>query len=408
MRRIIVGWLGLGMLVTGAVALAGAPADPLAQVLTLPAASLLVTEKGRALIAHQPDRPMIPASTLKLLTALAAIQRWGLERRFHTDFFLSKEGWLWVKGYGDPYLISEELDRIVAALKAQGVQRLSGIGTDDSYFAADVEVAGRSSSDNPYDAPVAALSANFNTINLVVGAHGIESAEPQTPLTPVARSLAQGMGKGRQRINLGDRGLAARYFAELLSAKLAAAGVEVSPNWREGTLPGGMKRLYRHENGHDLRAVIASMLEFSSNFTANQLFLLLGEQGGEQTPLTMAASRRAMAAWIDKTFGWKDYRVEEGSGLSRNNRLSARQLLEVVEAFAPYRDLLPAKTAGVHAKTGTLTGVSSLAGYVERRGVWTPFSLLINQPVAYGLRDEVAQALVRTEDLARYCRGGAC
>ena len=384
------------------------PADPLAQVLALPTASLLVEEKGKAVIAHQVDRPMIPASTLKLLTALASIQRWGLEHRFHTDFFLADDGWLWVKGYGDPFLVSEELDRIVTGLKAHGVRKLAGVATDDTYFAPDVEVAGRSSSDNPYDAPVAALAANFNTINVLVTAHGVESAEPQTPLTALARSLGRGLAPGKQRINLGERKVAARYFGELLAAKLAAAGVEVTAAWRDGEVPAGAKRLYRHENSRDLRAVIASMLEFSSNFSANQLFLLLGERGDEKTPLTMEASRRAMSAWIDKTFGWKDYRIEEGSGLSRNNRLSARQLLEAVKAFAPYRDLLPSKEAGVHAKTGTLTGVSSYAGYVERRGVWIPFSLLINQSVPYGLRQDVAQALVRQPDLALYCRGSGC
>lgn len=407
LRRWFSAWVGLGTALVGFVALAATAGPPLSRVLALPAASLLMEAQGRVLIAHQPDRPLIPASTLKVLTALAAIQRWGLERRFHTDFHLGKDGWLWVKGYGDPFLVSEELDRIAAALKAQGIGKLAGIGTDDSYFAADVEVAGRSASDNPYDAPVSALAANFNTINVLVSGRGVETAETQTPLTPLARALAQGLASGKQRINLGERGQAVRYFAELLAAKLRAAGLEVDSGWRNERVPGGVPRIYRHENSHDLRRVLSAMLEFSSNFTANQVFLLLGEQGGGQTPLTMAAARQAMTTWIDRTFRWQDYRIEEGSGLSRNNRLSARQLLETLEAFAPYRELLPSKSPGVFAKTGTLTGVSSLAGYVERGGGWVPFSLLINQPVAAGFREEVARAL-RDEDLAAYCRARSC
>lgn len=408
LKRPVLGGIGLWMTLLCATGLAAAtPSEPLHRVLALPAASLLVEERGKALIAHQPDRPMIPASTLKLLTALAAIQRWGLERRFHTDFFLTPDGWLWVKGYGDPFLVSEELERIVTALKGQGLPRLAGVATDDSYFAPEVEVAGRSASDNPYDAPVSALAANFNTLNLVVTARGVECGEPQTPLTPLARSLAQGLPPGKHRINLGDRTHAVRYFAELLAAKLRDGGVEVASGWRNEGVPAGTKRIYRHQSSHDLRRVLASMLEFSSNFTANQLFLLLGESGGEQKPLTMVGARQALSSWIDRTFHWQDYRVEEGSGLSRNNRLSARQLLEVLRAFAPYRELLPSKSPGVYAKTGTLTGVSSLAGYVERGEGWVPFSLLINQPVTPGLREEVARAL-RDEDLSRYCRGGSC
>lgn len=386
------------VLAGGATALA---ADPLTQLLALPRASLLVEEGGKAVIARAADRPMVPASTLKLLTALAAFDRWGPAHRFHTDFFLGSDGWLLVKGYGDPFLVSEEIGRMAEALRARGVDRVQGIATDDSYFAADVEVAGRSSSDNPYDAPVAPVAANFNTLYVRVDRGRVNSAEPQTPLTPLALSLSRDLGNGRQRINLGRRELAPRYFAELLAAKLRDSGVEVGNGWREAAVPAGLDPFYRHYNSRDLRGVVGAMLEYSNNFIANHLFLMLGDQG-DGRPLTMSAARQAVTAWVDRTFEWQDYRIEEGAGLSRGNRLSARQLVDVVKAFAPYRELLPAHSDRVHAKTGTLRGVSCYAGFVLRDGRWVPFSLMVNQPVGYGLREKVAEQLAVESNLARF------
>jgi D-alanyl-D-alanine carboxypeptidase/D-alanyl-D-alanine-endopeptidase (penicillin-binding protein 4) len=104
-----------------------------------------------------------------------------------------------------------------------------------------------------------------------------------------------------------------------------------------------------------------------------------------------------MTNFARRRFGWSDFSVEDGAGLSRGNRLSARQLVDVMEAFAPYRDLMPAQdgNSSVRAKTGTLKGVSCYAGYVRRGSAWEPFALLINQPVDYNLRLKVASALVR-------------
>ncbi len=402
-------WVLAGWLLAAAAHVHGAApaADPLRQVLALPDASLVVEEGGRTVISRAADRPMVPASTLKLLTALAAIDRWGRGHRFHTDFYRDSQGWLWVKGSGDPYLVSEDLDRVAAALASGRIGEVRGIGTDDSLYAPGLDIPGRSATDNPYDAPLSALAVNFNTVHLQRTRDGVRSAEPQTPLTPLARELGQGLRPGTHRVNLVDRNSATRYFAELLAAKLRAAGVAVGEGHREGRIPAGAERVYRYESSRDLGSVIASMLEYSNNFVANGLFLRMGD-AGDGGPLTLEAAQRAMANWVDRTFGWKGYRVEEGAGLSRGNRLSARQLLDVLHRFAPHRELLREQQAGVRAKTGTLSGVSCYAGYIARNGRWEPFSLLINRPVPFGLRQEVAEQLARTPDLARLCPDGNC
>jgi D-alanyl-D-alanine carboxypeptidase/D-alanyl-D-alanine-endopeptidase (penicillin-binding protein 4) len=396
-----------GMLATHTGPAYGHSGDALSRALRLPEASLLVEEEGKAVLAYQPDRPMVPASTMKLLTALSAIDRWGLNHRFQTDFFRSSDGWLWVKGYGDPYLVSEELDLIAAALKARGITTLAGIGTDDSYFAPGIEIAGRSGSNNPYDAPVTALAANFNTVSLLRVGRAVRSGEAQTPLTPLARQLGARLPAGEHRINLRARAPALRYFAELLAAKLEASGIAVGDGVRGGTVPSDARLVYRHENSRTLRSVLAAMLKYSNNFIANDLFLSLGDTGEGQAIRTEQA-KRVVAAWVENTFAWRGYRIEDGAGLSRNNRLSARQLLDVVKAFTPYRNLLPEHEERVRAKSGTLNGVSCYAGFVQRKGQWEPFSLMINQPVDYDFRVHVATDLQSAPGIEGLCPGSSC
>jgi serine-type D-Ala-D-Ala carboxypeptidase/endopeptidase (penicillin-binding protein 4) len=377
------------------------------RALALPKASLLVEEAGKPVIAHQADRPMVPASTMKLLTALAAIKRWGLDHHFATLMLRDSEGRLWVKGAGDPYLVSEELELMARAVRSAGVTSVAGVGADDSLFAPTMDIPGRSASDNPYDAPVTALAANFNTVNLRVRGGSVASAEPQTPLTPLARRFGQGLRNGTQRVNLKHKGLGARYFAEVFSAKLEDAGVRVTAEPLVGRVQSGAKPLLTYRNSRDLRAVLVPMLEYSNNFVANGLFLKLADRG-DGSPITIAKAQTTMARWIDKTFRWRDFRVEDGAGLSRGNRISARQLVAVLDVFAPYRNLLPSQGQDILAKTGTLTGVSAYAGYVNRGGAWIPFSLLINQAVDAGLRKQVAAELVRAPSLQALCRGASC
>ncbi|EXJ15065.1 D-alanyl-D-alanine carboxypeptidase [Imhoffiella purpurea] len=383
------------ILILGALAsTALAATDPVSQVESLGQASLLLKDGGRDRIAYQADTPRVPASTMKLLTAYAALETWGRDYRFQTDIYRGNDGWLWVKGYADPYLVSEELDRLVAELQAQGIRRVAGIGLDDSFFDPDVEIAGRSSSDNPYDAPVTALAANFNTLNLVRSGDRVRSAESQTPLTATARRFGLSGGQGKQRVNLREREIALRYFGELLGAKLKDAGVRVDDAIRIAQVPRGAKLVLRHTNSRTLTEMIRPMLQYSSNFVANALFLRLADPRTKGR-VSMASAQRAMTGFAERRFGWRGFRVDDGAGLSRANRLSARQMVALLDAFAPYRDLMPVQDGDpdVRAKTGTLRGVSCYAGYVRRDGAWEPFALLINQPVDYGLRRRVASSL---------------
>ncbi|WP_058554561.1 D-alanyl-D-alanine carboxypeptidase/D-alanyl-D-alanine-endopeptidase [Thiohalocapsa sp. ML1] len=376
-------------------------ADPISQTIALGNASLVVEEGGKLAIAQNAERGMVPASTMKLVTALAAIERWGLNHRFTTEFRQGSDGRLWVVGKGDPYLVSEELDQAIRGLRGRGITSVNGIGLDDTLFVADDRIPGRSATNNPYDAPVTALAVNFNTVNVSISGGSVRSAEAQTALTATARRMAAGAGAGNQRVNLKTRDNALRHFGELIELKLKAAGIRVNGDVQVGRAPGSSTLLLAHPNSRPLSTVVENMLEYSTNFVANNLFLLLGERGGQSS---MALSQRWMEDWARRKFGWRDFAIEDGAGLSRGNRLSGRQLIDVLDAMEPYRNLVPQQDGNpnVRAKTGTLRGVSTYAGWVRRGGEWAPFSLLINQPVAYGFRNQVASALASTPRLARY------
>jgi D-alanyl-D-alanine carboxypeptidase/D-alanyl-D-alanine-endopeptidase (penicillin-binding protein 4) len=95
-------------------------------------------------------------------------------------------------------------------------------------------------------------------------------------------------------------------------------------------------------------------------------------------------------------FHWKNFNLQEGAGLSRKNRLKPTQLVSLLHDFKRWKHLLPKKETGVYAKSGTLKGVSTLAGYLVRNNEWKPFALMMNQHVPHKLRNRIAKQLRNT------------
>ncbi len=355
---------------------------------------LLVDENQQVLETKNPNQLFIPASTIKILTSLISLDYWGRDHQFKTDFYFDEENNnLWVKGYGDPYLISEELDKIIEKISQAGISELDGIGIDSSYFSKTIRIDGQGDSLNPYDAAAGAVAANFNTINVRIYEDSISSSETQTPLTPLANELAQGLSVGTHRINLGDAEHTPRYFSELLKAKLNQASIPTNLIMLRGKIPSSAKHLFTYENSNTLEEIISSMLEYSNNFIANQLYLKLGAEM-YNAPANMDKSRKVMNTYIANHFNWANYVLVEGAGLSRQNKLSAKQLIDVLNKFQAYRELMPSQSSNIFAKSGTLNGVSTYAGYINRNNGWSPFAIMINQRVNFHFREEVAKELL--------------
>ncbi|MGA9193751.1 MAG: D-alanyl-D-alanine carboxypeptidase, partial [Pseudolabrys sp.] len=119
---------------------------------------LVMDADGNELVAQNADEPFVPASITKIVTAWLALEILGGDYRFQTRFYLDDDRVLYVRGGGDPFLISEELallaPRLVAAV---GKQPLTGIVLDASYYPADLRIPGIEDSNEAYDALSSAL-----------------------------------------------------------------------------------------------------------------------------------------------------------------------------------------------------------------------------------------------------------
>ncbi|PHS32351.1 MAG: peptidase S13 [Methylophaga sp.] len=357
---------------------------------------LLVNSQGQTLISSHAKTAFIPASTTKLVTAWLALNHWGEDHHFKTHFYLDNlTNTLWVKGRGDPFLVSEEIRIIAQNLKKLGLHNIDAIGLDVSFFQADLSVPGATTTNNPYDAVPTAIAANFNTVAVKKLAGKIISAEAQTPLTALAENLAnrQPVSKRTLRINTGLSSQdAERYFAELLAVFLRQQGIIVGESVLWGKVPEEAA-YYTHINSKSLAEIIRPMMKYSTNFIASQLVLKLSAEH-YQRPANFNDVERYMKGALQEHFDWQAMRLKEGAGLSRDNKLSPEQLVQLLEAFRPWKHLLPEVALGIYAKSGTLNQVSTLAGYaVDDKQQWNAFALMMKQSVSHRRRNQLANEL---------------
>ncbi len=361
---------------------------------------VVVTSGDRVLFDLHGDRSFAPASTLKIPTALAAIRHLGPDFRFKTEFYLNEDRDLTIRGYGDPFLISEEWAIIAQELADTGrlPAKLRNLCLDASAYG-DVEIPGLANALDPYNARNGALVANFNTVYVAVERGGVErggkvrSAESQTPLTPLARELARGLKQGKHRINISRRPeRPLRYVGELAREFLRQQGVEVTGNVAPCRRGPADELIHTHYGTRPLAEVIEGMMEYSNNFIANQLLLTLG-LAADGEPATLEQGVAVLGRFLEQQVGLDraDFTLAEGSGISRRNRFTPLALAQVVRGFHRHQPLLSQKN-GVALKTGTLTGVYALAGYLPSEYPLC-FVVLLNQP--RNTRDQVLEVLKR-------------
>jgi serine-type D-Ala-D-Ala carboxypeptidase/endopeptidase (penicillin-binding protein 4) len=345
-------------------ALAGAKEDVAA--LAPSALVLAMDDKGNELVAQNADKPFVPASVAKIVTAWLALEVLGGDYRFQTRFYLDGARVLYIRGGGDPFLISEELAQLAPALVAAiGKTPISGIVLDASYYPSDIRIPGIEDTGEAYDALNSALAVNFNTIHAVRKGKTVSSAETQTPITPLAISQFRARGpKGRGRISLAQNpAVGLQYAGELIAAFIARAGGSLKGKITTGAVPAGLEPVYVHRQSRALSEILAGLLVGSNNYIANQVFLEIGGHrlGG---PVSLEKSREVAREMLAKHGLAESIHLEEGSGISRGNRFTARGLAQLLHLFEPHAALLR-RGEGARFKTGTFSGVRTLAGYAD-------------------------------------------
>lgn len=372
----------------------------------VPAANLIqqggyvLADNDRIIAAENSDTPFVPASTLKIITGLTALDILGPDYRFPTRIFSDAQENLYIQGSGDPFLLTENVTTIVHRLHELGLRRINHLVLDETAFAINTQADGNENSANPYDAWNSALAVNFNSIAIRVSPERtIAPDDPKVPPLPMMQIIGANLPPGHHRLNVnafaakGSLSNTQRYTGELFVALLQQKQIAMHGTIMNGATPPTATALLTSWSDRTVRDMVRLCLKYSNNFVANQLFLACGT-ARLGAPATWEKGESVLRAHAEKTIGIPESALVmvEGSGLSRRNRITPAAMLTALEAFVPHRELLSEKN-GILLKSGTLTGVYCYAGYLPQQGD-APFVILLNQPQNH--RDAILRLLIET------------
>lgn len=415
--------------------------------------AVLDLDSGQLVYGKNADLQLNIASNVKLFTTAAALTLLGPEYRFKTVLYgdrdkTDKAGeWknIYLRGYGDPWLSTEDLWKLTNELTVRGVKKIKGdVIIDDSFF--DEQRVGpafeQKNQDSAYRAPQGAVSLNSNAITIRV-LPGISEGQPaRVILDPAsayivlqneARTVGNGRTSllvdaseekdavaGRERTIVRVRGTIRAsessgmdfhkrvahpdlYAGYTLVDLLSKRGIVVVGKVNRGTAPPSASLLDTHYS-QPLGVLVRDINKRSNNFTAEQVLKSLGADASGK-PGSWQKGLQAVGRYLE-TLGILPgkYHMVNGSGLFDSNRFTATQVVTLLRAA--YRDFRIAAdfvaslaVAGadgtiahrmggtpadryVRAKTGTLNGISCLSGFAA-----TPLSAQqpVRPPLAFSI-----------------------
>ena len=399
-----------------------------------------------------------PASVIKLLTTYSALLNLGFNYRWETKFYYTGKirngilrGDFYVKASGDSTLSTKDLYDIVSQVRARGIRKIQGnIIIDRTLF----KVSSRNNSGfdknkySPYNAMPDAMMFNkrkstfcitphskrakivkdvpdgsykiVNKLRIVGGSCRRGRSWPRVSIKTNSSSRSTIFLSGKLSRNCGTRKICKvismphRAFYYALKEKLLESGIKVTGTLKLRRVPKKAKYLFSHYS-EPLERVISTITKRSDNLMARQLFLTLGATSFSP-PSTLYKSRKA----VEKTLGRyhileKGTRIENGSGLSRSARITAKSLANLLNhAYKHYgeRWMNTLSIAGIDGtihnrfkystvfgrawmKTGTIKGVKNIAGYVEgASGQRYVVVVLVNDRYAHSYGAKLANRVI--------------
>ncbi|ASK28168.1 D-alanyl-D-alanine carboxypeptidase/D-alanyl-D-alanine endopeptidase [Neisseria chenwenguii] len=378
-------------------------------------------DSGKVIADHRADALMNPASTMKLITAFAAFRALGKDYRWTTELKSSGNiangvlnGDIYWVGSGDPVLDQDGLTAMQQQLRDKGIRKIRGQIALDRSLWGDVKNSAEFASDagRTFMTPPDPNMLAYKTVALKPERNALGDIEiatnPPLPEIPLENKIV--LVDGSTACKSPDRYIRASYTGGVLrvSGKMPEsclskemlvnmlgirefagksfvnqwrqAGGEISDGLKTAAAPNGAKTLAAHQS-KPLADILADMNIYSNNLIARSVFLKLGRDRNAETALSQA--RRAVrlelgTAGVDAG----GLVMENGAGLSRQSRLSAKMMAQLLEKayFSPFSQefiqTLPRagmdgtlktrfKQAGANLrlKTGTLKNVRALAGY---------------------------------------------
>lgn len=417
-------------------------------------------DRGEPVLQWQDQVPRNPGSTIKLLTTLVALDVLGPTYTWTTDIYAlgdvedgRLQGDLLLSGHGDPFLVTERVWQMLRQIRQAGILEITGdLLIDDSYF--------KVSGDDPaafdrqplraYNVAPNALLMNFKVVRYwFEPQHDTNSVRVWLdPLLDNLRVdnrlvLTPGSCRGYQRgitisaneavdaISLtGKFPRGCKHYAMdrtvlghnefvygLFRSLWLESGGKFDGDWRNQTVPADAEPLLSFDS-LPLVDIITRVNKHSNNVMARQLlYTLSAEVQGE--PGTEPGGRKVVSDWLGKNgLGSCALAYENGAGLSRNTRMTARDMgamlrfawrqpympeyvsslsLSGLDGTLAYRFEDPALTGSAHLKTGSLDHVTAIAGYLQARSGrrFAVVTMQNHKDIHRGPGDEVQEALLR-------------
>jgi len=323
------------------------------------------------LVSINHTESMIPASNTKLFTTATALELMGGDYPISTKILSDDDdisdgtldGNIYIKGFGNPTFTSEDMDNLVNQLYQSGLRKVTGnVVGDDTYF------------DNVYSRD-----------------DWISEERANVKLPPISalvidrnRTIVKKKRKGRYRnyfVNVENPPL---FAAQKFKEKLASYGMEVKGKPISGMTDENAKLLV--DSSIELRELLKEINKSSDNFYAECLFKTLGSAYSGQQGNSFFSTQAILKYIEDNSIYSEGTKIVDGSGISRFDQVTAGALVGLLEkvyfnikqfddffnslSIAGVDGTLKRRMIGTPAennfrgKTGTLNGVSSLAGYI--------------------------------------------